>query len=179
MNEYIYQGEFLTGACLRKEYINRKKDFLSKSIPIKEEVPEGWKLKDKKNPYKKVRKIIKQKDISIQLEDKAWCLFYEVGMTTLSTRNLSLIIRQAGNTSKNVQCDVVATDEDVVFIVECKTQKILGKCQRLEEYIATFMKNKNDLSKTVKNIFPGRMPVFVFVTENIKWDELPDVYDYI
>lgn len=171
MNEYIYRGEFLTGPSLRKEYINRKKDFLSKSVPIEEKIPDGWKLKDKENPYKNVKKIIKQKDISLQLEDKVWCLFYEAGMTTLSTRNLSLIIRQAGNTSKTVQCDAVAVDEDVVFIVECKTQKILGKCQRLEEYIATFIKNKKDLSQTIKKIFPGKVPVFVFATENIRWDE--------
>lgn len=168
-NDTLVKGSLLKGDDLIDEYKKRKKTTIRKSIPIEQDIPEGW---DLKREYVHVKHITKEKRIGKKLENKVWRLFYVLGVESISTRDFTLQIRKKSDLQKTKQVDVVALDEDFVFIVECKAKKVLGK-RSLKKDIAELKVNKREIEYSLRRILDNRDITFVNIiaTENIEWDE--------
>jgi len=167
-SDMISKGSLLEGSSLDAEYRSRKRSHLEKSIVKGEPIPDGWEIV---REFKTRTQIRKEKSIAVKLEDKVWQLLYEIGAQKLSTRDFASVLRRRRGIEKTKQIDVLAIDEDTVFVVECKSREILGK-KSLKKDIAEFAGNMNDLRNAVKQLLGVRSLefVFVFATENIEWD---------
>lgn len=154
---------------LELEYSERRKPQWKKSIPIDEEVPDGWEVLKK---FKKVKHITKDRPLSQLLEDNVWTLLFELGMQQLSSRGFTIVIRDEEGVEKPKQLDVVAIDEKVVFVVECKSRAELGK-KSLKKDIAELLIIRSKLQNALQRLLgmTGLKFVYVIATENIEWYE--------
>lgn len=168
-NDVLVKGALLSGDDLIDEYKTRKKTTIRKSVPIDQKIPDGWSLK---REYVHVKHIVREKRISKKLENKIWRLFYDLGANQISTDDFTLQIRKTSDLQKTKQVDVIAIDEDFVFIVECKSKKKLGK-KSLKKDIAELILNKKEIENSLRSMLDNRQLTFVNIiaTENIKWDE--------
>jgi len=165
--EIIKKGSILEGDDLQQEYRDRKRPGMEMSIPKTDPIPDGWEIK---REFKTRRRIWKEKNVGIQLEDKVWCLFYELGIPRLSSRRFTLLLKTRGAVQKTKEIDVVAIDDDVVFLVQCKSQEKSGK-KSLKKEIAEFAGDANDIRNSLRRLLASRKQQFqfVFATENIEW----------
>ncbi len=168
-NDVLVRGSFLTKDELDAEYKERKKEIFKQSIPIDQDIPDGWKLLRK---YIQVQHIFQEKRIGQYLEDKVWKLFYDLGSEAISTNDLTLQIRKKSDLQKTKQIDVIAIDNDFVFIVECKSKEKLGK-KSLKKDISELIVNKKVVENSLKSLLENRQITFVHIiaTENIVWNE--------
>ncbi len=168
-NELIVKGRLFDEDDLDFEYRLRKKEIFENSIEKGSEIPKGWEVKKE---YKTKTRIQKEKDIGTRLEDYVWRLFYEIGVQKLSSKYFTINLKTRQGQKKTRQIDVLAIDEDIVFIVECKSQVSLGK-KSLKKDIAEFSNNLNDMRIAIRKLIDNQNLrfVFVFATENIIWDE--------
>ena len=70
---------------LKRKYKSKKKEFDEISIEYNElddYLNDGW---EEINRLKKKIKLQRRKDIGRMFEDKMWCMFYDLGFTTLNT----------------------------------------------------------------------------------------------
>ncbi len=163
----LVQGSLLAEDELDFEYKERKKSRLKKSIPIDSQIPEGWNLL---REFKTVKHICKDKKLSRQLEDKVWMLFFELGADKISSAGFSILIRDVDKVKKTKQIDVLAIDDDIVFVIECKTRETLGK-KSLRKDIAELSGNKKRIGNSLRRLIGVRSLKFVHIiaTENIIW----------
>ena len=134
VSEIVKKGALLTDDEKDKEYRERKKSKIEKSINKGDDIPPGWEIKKE---FKTKVRLFKEKDVDVELEDKVWCLFYDLGVKRISSRDFTILLRKRGNVEKTKEIDVVAIDDDVAFIVECKSRQELGK-KSLKKEIAHF-----------------------------------------
>ena len=167
--EIIKKGVILKGDELEMEYRIRRKATLEKSLDKDIPLPEGWQVK---REFKTRIRIFKEKSVGIELEDKVWRLFYDLGIQSLSSRDLTIILKTRNSVKKTKAIDVLAIDKDVVFVVECKSREKNGK-KSLKKDIAEFADNMNYIRTSVKKLLGvHRLQfVFLFATENIEWDK--------
>ncbi len=167
--QVVHKGSLLEGNDLETEYRARKKKRLEESIVKGTPIPSGWEIL---REFKTRTRIFKEKSIGTQLENKVWRLFYEIGVQKLSSRGFSLVLKRRNSIKKTKQIDVLAIDNDIVFIVECKSRERLGK-KSLKKDIAEFRANQNDLRSAIRRLLGIRSLQFVFIiaTENIEWNE--------
>jgi len=165
----ITKGNILEGNELHIEYRERKKPHFEQSIDKSMQVPEGWEIKKE---YKKLIRIKKNKTIGNRWEDTIWRLFYEIGIKKLSSRDFSIFLREKDGNIKTKQIDIFGLDDDIAFVVECKSQETLGK-KSLKKDIAEFVVNQDAYRKTFKSLFNNNklQLVWIFATENIEWDD--------
>jgi DNA sulfur modification protein DndB len=168
MEKFICSGSILeTEAELQGEYKIRKGEKGVKYIAKGEKVPEGWEAIEQKKRIK----LTKPKSISKSLEDRVWCLLYKIGMNRMSSGNFKLKLAESESGKYIKQIDVVGMDEDVIFIVECKSHEISGEEPRLNKEICYLAANKDLICLALKNIC-GREPKnvqLIMATENIEW----------
>lgn len=166
---FISKGALLEGNDLEAEYRLRKVEYLTDSIPKGSPIPEGW---ERARDFKTKTRITKRKSLSIQLEDKIWRLFFEIGAQQISSKNFTLVLKDREGLTKTKQIDALAVDDDIVFVVECKSQETLGK-RSMKQDIAEFALNLNDYRNAIRALLDNRDIKFIFIiaTENIEWNE--------
>jgi DNA sulfur modification protein DndB len=165
----LHKGELLEGNDLETEYRLRSNDYINDSISPGAQLPDGW---EPLHVYKTKTNIRKRKKISDLLEDKVWRLFYDLGAKKLSSKHFSLVLKKRDEKDKTKQIDVLAIDDDVIFVVECKSRDTLG-AKSLKKDIAEFAGNIGDIRDTIKKLLNKRDLTFVFIlaTENILLDD--------
>lgn len=171
MNKNIIKtGDLLIGDEMNMEYRTRKKSYIEDSIPINQEIPNGW--KEKSRSKNKIR-IIRDKDIDELLEDKVWCLFYELTMQGMSaSRRFRIAIKNRNGLEKTAPIDILAFDGHNVFVIECKSKNERGN-RDLSKEIAEWAVDKDDIQNAIRALFEERDLRFIFIlaTENIIWNE--------
>jgi len=168
MHELIERGAIFSGSDVNQEYKLRRIDKEVKYIKKDENPEQGWEA------IELIRKIklLRDKPINRRLEDNMWSLFYEIGIPSISSRDFTIILSQTKGEKYLKQLDVVAVDEDAIFIGECKSLDVLGKKQDLNKEIASFAANRSKISQVLYKIIDKKItPVFFFATENIEWTE--------
>ncbi len=170
--KYISNGSILEGMDLEDERRIRKLEKIEKTVGIEVSI-EGWK---DLRLYKNKKRIFKEKDISEKLEDKVWLLFYDIGINKISSKNFSLLLRESNGIKKTKQIDVLALDNNIVFIIECKTKEELGK-KSLKKEIAEFALIKSTIHSAIKGYLQNRELKFIdiYITENILWDKNDEI----
>ncbi len=171
--EIIKTGSLLNKDDMNSEFKDRRKDYLIKSIDQGEQIPEEWEIEKE---YKTRRKIYRNKTIHEALQDKIWKLFYLMGPQYLSTRNLSLKIKDTTTSDANEYIDVLAVFEDTIFVTKCESLDRLDKKNMkgdIDKYSDKLSNIRNSLIKLLKQKYSI---IFILATENINWDEDDKTY---
>jgi len=108
-------------SLLKKVFSRKKKDFYQQSVShsqVEDFLQQGWEVAPN-GRMKTKTKIIKHKKTDVLFEDRLWRLFYNLGFGSMNEdRNLKLDFETA---YRPKQIDVIAKDEDNVFVVECRS----------------------------------------------------------
>lgn len=140
--------------------------------PYEEEVIEKFELDAyKKEGYELVPsrhknkiKVVKYKEHSIAFENKIWCLMYDLGFRMLN-KNDKFILPYGTNGNESQQIDVVAINDDVVILIECKSSKKLVKKDH-RPYIDTLQKKISGFKQSINELVGPRKVKFIFATNN-------------
>lgn len=123
---------------------------------------EGFEFKPSR--LKKKIKVVKYKDHDLAFENKCWCLMYDLGFKILN-KNSKFILPYGPNKGESQQIDVIAVNDDVVILIECKSSKELVKKDH-RPYIDTLAKKIAGFRQTIKELFGDRRVKFMFATNN-------------
>ncbi len=172
---HIHRGSLVPADQVgARDYRERAKETVEQSIKAGDAVPEGWSIK--REGKTRVR-LIRDKEPWQRLENRIWKLMFDLGAEYISTPDFHLKLKTREGVDKTKQIDVVAIDEDVAFVVECKARNDLG-ARDLKRDIAEIRGNMDDVRTALKDALDRRdlRCVFVLATENIVWSD-NDVLD--
>lgn len=118
------------------------------------------------------RKVTLQrnKPIGAYYEDRVWCMFYELGFRTINF-NDNFKVQWGPNACDTQQLDVVAVNDEAIFVVECKASaKPTLKSFKTELNVMELY--REGVAKTLQEVFGEEKRVkFIFATENYRFPE--------
>ena len=134
-------------------------------------VNDGW---EKSKQLKKKVKIVKQKALDIQFEDRVWMLFYKLGFTHIN------VDRQCELTHDKVsqQVDVIAWDGENVFVIECRHSQKDGPVEA-KEAITNFAANNEKFEKAIKNTWGRDCGKINYIVAISSQDKKPQEVEYL
>ena len=149
---------------LRKEYNLRKAEYMTYSCAyskVDELIKEGW---EEDRRYKTKVKLKKLKPHDQFFEDKLWCLFYDLGFRILNEgRHFKL--KYGIESFEKQQIDVIAINDEIAFVVECKSSVTVQKYSYKKDFESISLK-KDGFRKSIKDLVGERRLKYVFATEN-------------
>lgn len=152
---------------IRAEITRRLSPYVKTKIPTARQAEYedlGWVL-DKKLKTQVWMRRLKSHDVAF--EDQVWAMCARLGFTALSkNRSLKIPYGKAANETK--QIDVLAADDDVVLVFECKsseteqapTHAFKGEIESIQGY-------RSGLIASIRRQFPDHKVRFIFATNNI------------
>lgn len=147
MIEDIFPIEKLSGISRKKS-----KQFDFKAVhkaDVEKYFGEGWILS---RELKSSTQVKKEKPHGRALEDRVWGLFYRMNFAYLSGEGgAKLEISSNGINSIKSQLDIVAVDNEVALVVECKSTKEPKKKPEFQEELAKFSITKECFTRTIKH----------------------------
>ncbi len=116
---------------------------------------------------KKQIKVKKPIDQSRVFENKCWCLMYDLGFRNLN-RNDHFSLPYGKSKEESQQIDVVAINDDVAILIECKSSEVLADSDTDHRpYIDTLEKKIAGFKRSIEELCGGpRRVKFVFATNN-------------
>lgn len=124
---------------------------------------EGWSIKKK---TKKKAYLEKNKPQSDLFEDEVWLLFYKMGFTTLNKDNHFAVVYSDKNGKKlSKQIDVLAIDENVGILIECKCAAISGTVPDFRKDINEIIGIREQIFKEIGKQYPNRQLIYIFATK--------------
>lgn len=166
-NLTVIQEELLDKNSIANKLKSRKSEFEFLSIKkseLQEYIDKGWEIQRKNTNSFRVKKL---KNFDVWFEDRIWCLFAKMGFLYLNAdRNFRLHYTKDSKIPGK-QIDVIAVDEETIFIVECKSAK--------KRTSTSFQKEINEINgirgnivANLHNSFEGKHKiVWLFCTENL------------
>lgn len=151
-------------ADLIKEYRTRKLSFYTYSESynhLDARIEEGWEIEKR---LKNKVKIKKEKPFNVYFEDKVWCFFYEMGFRILN-KDEHLKLKYGVKEFNKQQIDVIAINDEVAFIVECKASQSSHNVTYKKDLESLRLK-KDGYKKCIKDLFGDRRIKLVLATEN-------------
>ena len=147
---------------LRKARIKDYEEETIEKFELEAYEKDGYEFKPSR--LKKQIKVIKYKPHDIAFENKCWCLMYDLGFKILNKNN-KFILPYGTNEGESQQIDVIAVNDDVVILIECKSSKELVRKDH-RPYIDTLGKKIDGFRKAIKELFGDRRVKFMFATNN-------------
>ena len=136
------------------------------ALKVAGEEADGWVVLRRNRRSVRMKK---EKPSDRQLEDDVWCVLYDLGFKALN-EDRNFTIRLSDNTPPR-QLDVVATDDQTVFIVEC-TQSRESGLRSVKTLIEKIGAIRADIVTAIHRHY-GRNPPhkvkFAIATRNIGW----------
>lgn len=161
--------ELLPLGKIRAETNRRLDGYLREKIPVARQVEyenngQGWVL-DKTLKYAVWMRRPKKHDVAF--EDRVWAMCARLGFSGLSKdRRLRLSYGKAENERKQV--DVLAVDDEVVLVIECKSSDAeQPRTETFKTEIEAIQGYRAGLVGAIHQQFPGLKVKFVFATNNI------------
>lgn len=153
----------------------RRRQFEQKSVhpaDVEEESRKGWELV---RAGKRRSRLKREKTHAKWLEDRVWCLLYQMGYGTLNDYNFKItFIRQSGS-SHTKQIDAYAEDNETSIVVECKSRKVVGR-RSLQKDLEETRALQDYLRTSIYKRFSNRARpkvIWIYATNNIVWSQ-PD-----
>lgn len=153
---------------LRRAASKRRKEYSEESVPhsqVETYKRSGWEVDRRAKMKTRMRKL---KAPDVLLEDRMWMIFYNLGFSFMNRdRNCKL---EFGTYSK--QIDVLAKDEDNIFVVECRSsqsEETINAKNTLEEYVG----KQEEIEKAIKKEWGqkcGRINSVVVISSQDKRD---------
>lgn len=166
----------LTRAARQREFARRKNAFVFKSVhpaDVPKYEADGWTVQ--REGTKKVR-IKRSKNFDVDLEDRAWCLFYRMGYPELSGPNFKIRYLRQDGTEGEKQIDVFAKDSETAIVIECKSRETRGRRSLQKDLHETEARQKsfaNSIRTHYGRDFKPKI-IWIYVTNNIIWSQ-PDL----
>lgn len=149
----------------------KSRAYINKTINpllLEQEVEHGWKV-DKKN--KNSIRLVKNKDISVLLEDRVWFLLYRMGFSHLSGKGGGkLVVMDKDKNSPITQIDIVGIDTETALAIECKSAQKRSKRPQFQEELGKHALSRQPFANSVNQQFPTsfkRQAALVMFTHNI------------
>ena len=162
----VLKESFITDPVdLQREYRSRKLPYYTYSVSLNQlddRLSEGWVIEKK---FKTKVKIKIDKPHNVYFEDQIWCFFYESGFRMLN-RDSNLKLKYGIKEFNKQQIDVIAINEDVVFIVECKSSQNLQSYSYKKDLESLGLK-KDGYRKCLREVLGADKRIkLVFATNN-------------
>ena len=153
---------------LSSKFKSKKNEYDSMSIELNEienYEKEGWEVTVR---LKHKAKVQRKKPIGRLFEDQIWCMFYNLGFRILNWDE-NVHVRWGIHPTDKKQLDVVAVDDEAIFVVECKaTDK--PKTANFKTAIDEMEHYKDGVTKALKQIYGEEKKVkFIFATHNYRF----------
>ncbi len=154
----------------------RRSAFESKSVhpsEVEQKVEKGWELQ---RAGKRRTRLKRAKSHNVYLEDRLWCLFYNMGYRVLNDKNFKITYTHKDGSVGSKQVDVYAEDDETAIVIECKSRSTVGR-RVLQKDIAESHSLQPFFRNSINKRFRGRAKpkiVWVYATSNILWSQ-PDI----
>lgn len=164
-------------SILGKIYKTKKSDFIIRSVDfslVDNLKKEGW--EEFGSNLKTKARLRKQKSHSKKFEDDLWCQFYELGYRHLNyDENFYLPFSKQDIDRK--QIDVVAINDETVFLIECRSSEKLQKAPSYRDEFEALPIRLAGFRKVVEQAFGKGLRIkYIFATRNLRIDpEGPDI----
>jgi len=147
---------------------NTPYDFLTIELnQISDYEKEGWEVV---TMLKRKAKVQREKDAGRKFEDDIWCMFYNLGFRTLNYDE-NLVVQWGPGEGDHHQLDVVAIDDEAIFVVECKAAEKI-KNSNFKKDIDNLCQYKDGVTKALRQIYGEKKKVkFIFATRNYILDD--------
>lgn len=146
--------------------VNRLKEFIEESVDnslLEERLNNGWKLK-KQN--KRKSKIYKEKRVGDAFEDEVWSIFYKMGFKYMNKDNsFSVLYSRENGLSK--QIDIVAIDDEVCLLIECKESAEYGARRSFQMDINEVPSFYWKVCSEIRSKYPNLKFKYIFATKNV------------
>lgn len=157
-------------SALGKIYKARKKKHQSMSVDhslVDDYLNKGWEI-EKTLTTKTI--IKKAKAHSKQFEDDVWCQFYELGYRNLNYDD-TFCLPFGNDPNDKKQIDVIAIDNETVFLIECKSSEKLKKAPSYRDIFDSLGQKLDGFRKVIEQAFGKGLKVkFIFATRNLRLD---------
>lgn len=112
---------------------------------------EGWAIhKELKSAFQ----VKRDKIHGTLLEDRVWSLFYKMKFNYLSGEGgIKLQINPNSQSIVKTQLDVLAIDDEIAVVIECKSSKEYKKRSDFQEELGKFSISRESIIKTIKSQF--------------------------
>lgn len=160
----------ISGKELEEIAIPRIKEFIEKPIKTIEldiYLSEGWDVKKQNQRYSTVMKAKKNGD---GFEDEVWSIFYKMGFNHMNKNNsFAVLYSQDNGLSK--QIDVIAIDDEVCLLVECKESSNYGTKRSFQMDINEVPAFYDKVCQVLRERYPRVKFKYIFATKNISVNE--------
>ena len=154
----------------------RRNAFESKGVhpsDVEQELKDGWEIQRAGKRKTRLKRI---KNHNVRLEDRLWCLFYNMGYRTLNDKNFKITYTRRDGSIDSKQVDVYAEDDETAIVVECKSRSTDGR-RTLQKDIEETHSLQRYFRNSINRHFKGRANpkiVWVYATSKIIWSQ-PDI----
>lgn len=159
--------DLLPQSSIRSETAKRLSEYIKEKIPVARQAEyeaEGWVLDKTLKTQVWMRKPKKH---DVAFEDQVWAMCARLGFTQLS-RHRTLRILYGNGENERKQVDVLAADDEVVLVVECKSSEAeQAPTHAFKMEIESIQGYREGLIRTIRNQFPEHKVRFVFATNNV------------
>jgi len=156
---------------LGKTYKSKKGDYQQISVDhsrVEDFIKQGW--EEYAKPLKTKTLLRKVKDHSKQFEDDIWCQFYELGFRKMNYDE-NLILPFSKNNEDFKQIDVIAINEETIFLIECKSSENFKKAPSYKDEFDLLSLRLDGFKKSLRQIYGNHYKVkFIFATRNLRFD---------
>jgi len=156
---------------LGKTYKAKKGEYQQISVDhsrVEDYIKQGWEEYSK--PLKTKTLLRKVKDHSRKFEDDVWCQFYELGFRKMNYDE-NLILPFSKNSEDTKQIDVIAINEETIFIIECKSSENFKKAPSFKDEFDLLSLRLDGFKKSLRQIYGNHYKIkFIFATRNLRFD---------
>jgi DNA sulfur modification protein DndB len=166
IKEHMIAGD---AAMLNSKFKSKNTPYDLRTIDLNEVEDyekDGWEVV---TTLKRKVKIQREKETGRKFEDDVWCLFFKLGFKTLNYDE-HLEIQWGSGAGDHHQLDVVAVDDEAIFVVECKAAD-KPRNANFKKDIDNLCQYKEGVTKALRQIYGEKKVKFVFATRNYKFSE--------
>jgi DGQHR domain-containing protein len=166
-------GPLVDQGSLRTTFRRRRDPFLYKKVSSEEEqshLDDGWVVH---KPIRSYTWMKKAKSPDARLEDRVWCLLFQMGYPVLSAEKFRIQYKNSDGTKTWKRIDVFAKDDETVIIVECRARETRGR-KALQKEIEEIEQTQRKIGQAVRSHFGGGFNpkiIWLFATANVIWAE--------
>lgn len=156
-------------SVLGKLYKAKKSDYDTLSVNhslVEDYIKQGWEPFGK--PLKTKTKLRIKKNHSRQFEDDLWCQFYSLGYRQLNFDE-NFVLPFSKDEKDKKQIDVIAVDDETIFLIECKSSEKLAPAKLLKDEFDLLGLRLDGFKKALWQIFGKNKRIkYIFATRNLR-----------
>ncbi len=155
---------------LKSLYKAKKNKYYEKNVlhnQVEEYIKDGWETSKEQKTKTTIRKL---KSHNKKFEDDIWCQFYELGYRVLN-RDETFSLPFGIEKEETQQIDVIAADNETVFLIECKSSNVFKKAPSYKDKFELLKSQTDGFRKAIYELFGKDKKIkYIFATRNMRLD---------